>query len=218
MGEASSEKLSGAEKLLVGALLAGGAVAVAAMVLHERAIWFSPRVALLAYHVLWTLLWAPGLSLTIAVLIRRARVALLVGAALQVAAVVVYWASAEWLALAGALGFLGLGLPFIVRPIGDTRWHKVVCLAFLLGLPTVSYFDPSLSWPGDAFLVAALWVPYASTVWPSIGSAVDKALRQEAELRERSAAYRWLDWIGVAGLAVVALALLAAVIALAFFR
>lgn len=209
MDEAASNNVSRAEKAFVGVLLAVAVVAVTATVLHANGVWFSGRAAQFVYQVLWTALWLPGIGMFLLLSLRKRRVSLVSGLLLQIAATALYWVSEDMIGLAGALGFLGLCLPLAARSAGKTRVEKAAWPAFFLAWLVIMYCDPLQSWPANAVIVALLWVPYAGVIWPRVGEDIEEAFRKDAELMQRSRAYRCFHKATTVGIVICLMVLVA---------
>jgi hypothetical protein len=113
---------------------------------------------------------------------------------LQATALVLYQISSQLINQAGALGFLGLGMPWLLS-IGRYKFKKKCILLLLcLGLPLLSLFDKDIGQP-IAIILAFFWVFYAAGIWPSVGIVLDQIFEQEEKREKDSKFHLWLNRI-----------------------
>jgi hypothetical protein len=198
MDAQEEQKTTRGEIIFVVALLLIGAGAWVAVLLHQSGTWFQPQTARIIYCVLWAIAWLPGMAMSTALFLRHRKLSLALSFMLQSVALVLYWISVEWLGLAGALGFFGLGLPVFLSAFAESAFKKKCSYLLLFLAPILLAYFADDSWPVLVLVLLPLWALYAGSIWPGIAKALETVHQQIEEQQKRESRFlRWTERITV---------------------
>jgi len=191
----NSNRTSRNEIIFVIVLLIIGIGALTATLLHACGIWFNDATARIVYRIFWVFAWLPGMAMAFMLLLRgKSIISMTLSMLLQATALVLYQISSHLINPAAALGFLGLGMPWLLS-IGRYKFKKkCILLLFYLGLPLLSLFVKDIEQP-IAIILAFFWVFYAAGIWPSVGIVLDQIFEQEEKREKDSKFHLWLNRI-----------------------
>jgi hypothetical protein len=194
------------EIIFVIVLVIIGIGALTATLLHACGIWFNDATARIVYRIFWVFAWLPGMAMAFMLLLRgKSIISMTLSMLLQATALVLYQISSQLINQAGALGFLGLGMPWLLSITRLELKKQCLELLLLLGLPLLVFFDKDGdAWAGAAIPLVFFWAGYAASIWPGVDAILKQLLEQEKPQREKSRLALWFNRILIA-LAIVAM-------------